>query len=152
MRNKIPTIFHWLYAVSAGLFVAGVLVQVFFAGMVVVSRLSGWSNHINLGHGLGIFLLLMLVAMFPARLPVRMRWLTGLLFLVYVIQADVIIFMRSSVPYVAALHPVLALFDFLIGQHLLRASVRGLRNGVDADRHDLQTDEGIDNTMQLQEP
>ena len=152
MRNKIPKVFHWVYAVSAGLFVAGVLVQVFFAGMVVVSRLSGWSNHIELGHGLGIFILLMLVSMFPAGLSARMRRLTGLLFLVYFIQADVVIYMRSSVPYAAALHPVLALFDFLIGQHLFREAVRGLRSGADSDSREKHTDDVMEKQMQFQEP
>ena len=127
MQKRISKFFRWTYAVSAALFFVGVLVQVFLAGLVVVSRLGGWSNHRDLGHGLGIFLLIMILAMFPARLPGRMRWLTGLLFVVYVVQADVVIFMRESVPYAAALHPVLALFDFLLGQHLLRESIRQVR-------------------------
>jgi hypothetical protein len=69
----------------------------------------------------------MLIAMFPARVPANGRWLTALLFGVYFLQADVVIFMRETAPYAAALHPVLALFDFLLAQHLVRRSVRLLR-------------------------
>jgi hypothetical protein len=127
MRTRISNLFLWIYIASAGLFLAGVLVQVFLAGLVVVARQAGWDNHIDLGHGLGLPLILMLIAMFPARVPANGRWLTALLFGVYFLQADVVIFMRETAPYAAALHPVLALFDFLLAQHLVRRSVRLLR-------------------------
>ena len=127
MRTRISNLFLWIYIASAGLFLAGVLVQVFLAGLVVVARQAGWDNHIDLGHGLGLPLILMLIAMFPARFPARGRWLTALLFGVYFVQADVVIFMRDSAPYAAALHPVLALFDFLLAQHLLRLAAGRLR-------------------------
>ena len=104
-----------LYTIFAWLFVVGVLVQVFFAGMVVVAGRMGWDNHIGLGHMLGGPLVLMLVTMYPGKMPGRIKRLTWLLFLVYVIQADVIIFMRASLPVLSALHPVLALVDFALG-------------------------------------
>jgi Family of unknown function (DUF6220) len=124
MRTLLTKIFRWVYTLSASLFFVGVLVQVFLAGLAVVARRAGWSNHIDLGHGLGIPLLLMLFVMFPARLPSNVKWLSALLFGVYFVQADVVIFMRDSLPYVSALHPVLALFDFLLAQHLVRLSFR----------------------------
>ena len=127
MRTRISKFFLWIYTISAGLFLLGVLVQVFLAGLVVVARQAGWEDHRDLGHGLGLFLILMLIAMFPARFPARGRWLTALLFGVYFVQADVVIFMRDSAPYAAALHPVLALFDFLLAQHLLRLAAGRLR-------------------------
>lgn len=106
------------YAVLAWIFVAGVLTQVFFAGMTVVANRWGWSNHISLGHGLAAPLVLMLVTMYTGRLPGRMKRLTWLLFGVYVLQADVVIFMRMTAPVVSALHPVLALVDFALGTWL----------------------------------
>jgi len=130
MRNRISRITLWIYAISAGLFLAGVVVQVFLAGLVVVARRAGWAYHASLGHILGLFLILMLVTMVPAKLPVRSRWQTVLLFGVYFLQADVLIFMRASAPYAAALHPVLALFDFLLAQQLVRLSFRTLRRGT----------------------
>jgi hypothetical protein len=100
--------------------VIGVLVQVFLAGMVVVSYLISWGNHSTLGHTLAGPLLLMLISMYPGRLPQPMKQLTWLLFGVYVLQADVVIFMRVQAPMVAALHPVLALVDFALGLTLAR--------------------------------
>lgn len=127
------------YAVLAWVFVAGVLAQVFFAGMTVVANRWGWSNHISLGHGLALPLVLMLVTMYTGRLPGRMKRLTWLLFGVYVLQADVIIFLRASAPVLSALHPVLALVDFALGTWLAWLATGLVRTPrVDSgDRHEL---------------
>jgi hypothetical protein len=41
--------------------------------------------------------------------------LTWLLFVVYAIQSDLLIFLRVQAPVLSALHPVFALFDFYLG-------------------------------------
>ena len=128
MNSRIARIFRWIYALAAGLFLAGVVVQVFLAGRAAVTQSSGWGEHADFGDVLGFPLLLMLASMFFGRIPRRERWLTAVLFLIYFVQADVIIFMRSSDPYVAAAHPVLALFDFLLGLRLLRSSLDALKS------------------------
>lgn len=108
------------YLAAAGLFLAGVLAQVFLAGMVVVAYRMSWNNHINLGHLLAAPLLVMLVSQYAGRLPRRVKRLTWLLFGVYLLQADVIIFLRLQAPVIAAFHPVLALVDFALGLALAR--------------------------------
>ena len=126
-----------IYRAAVWLFVVGVLVQVFLAGLVVVARTATWERHTGLGHGLALPLLLMLVAMYLARLPRSTKRLTWLLFAVYVFQADVVIFMRDSLPYASALHPVLALIDFALGWRLARQGVPAaepeLRSAASAD-------------------
>jgi hypothetical protein len=109
-----------LYMIFAWLFVIGVLAQVFLAGMVVVARQMNWEGHIGFGHMLAAPLLLMLITAYTGKLPGRMKRLTWLLFGVYVLQADVVIFMRDSLPVASALHPVLALVDFALGVYLAR--------------------------------
>jgi hypothetical protein len=111
-----------VYAFVAWLFVAGVVAQVFLAGMVVVAGQLGWDPHIGLGHTLGGPLLIMLITMYLGRLPGSMKRLTWLLFVVYVLEADVVIFLRGQAPVVSALHPVFALVDFALGLALARAS------------------------------
>jgi hypothetical protein len=111
----VKNIFRIVYLIVSWLFVGGVLAQVFLAGMVVVARQGGWVGHIDLGHALGLPILLMIISAYLGRTPSAMKWLTWLLFGVYFIQADVIIFMRDTVPLVAAFHPVLALVDFALG-------------------------------------
>jgi peptidoglycan/LPS O-acetylase OafA/YrhL len=103
------------YLVASWLFLAGVTAQVFLAGMVVVAAQMGWANHVNLGHSLALPLLVMLVTAYLGRMPGSLKRLTWLLFLVYILQADVLIFLRDSVPALAAFHPVLALADFALG-------------------------------------
>ncbi|MFN2137813.1 MAG: DUF6220 domain-containing protein [Candidatus Promineifilaceae bacterium] len=117
------TLSRTFYRLAAWLFVAGVAVQVFLAGMVVVAAQWGWDRHIGLGHALGLPLLVMLVTAYTGHLPRTMKWQTWALFLVYILQADVIIFLRGSAPVISAFHPVLALIDFALGIMLaLRAA------------------------------
>lgn len=111
-----------VYLVSVYVFVVAVLAQVFLAGMVVVAARMGWGNHADLGHALGLPLLVMLVTIYLGRSPGRMKGLTWFLFLVYVIQADVLIFLRGSLPIAAAFHPVLALVVFVLGLRLAVAA------------------------------
>ena len=107
-----------VYLIASWLFLLGVIVQVFLAGMVVVAGQSGWENHIGLGHSLGLPLLIMLITVFLGGMPRRMKRLTLMLFVVYLLQSDVIIYLRDSAPIVSALHPVLALADFALGHTL----------------------------------
>jgi hypothetical protein len=110
------------YLVAACLFLTGVVVQVFLAGMVVVAFQMSWINHISLGHSLALPLLVMLVTLYLGRFPASMKRLTWLLFGAYVLQTDVVIFLRSQAPVIAALHPVLALAEFALGLALARGA------------------------------
>jgi hypothetical protein len=58
---------RFVYTVAAWLFVAGVVAQVFLAGMVVVAGRSGWDGHTGLGHALAV----------PLRHPKRSSNRTG---------------------------------------------------------------------------
>jgi hypothetical protein len=114
---------RFVYLVLAWLFVGGVAVQVFLAGMVVVAARMNWEEHIVLGHSLAGPLLFMLVTMHLGRLPGPVKRLTWLLFGAYILQADVVIFLRANAPVISAFHPVFALVDFALGLTLaLRAS------------------------------
>ena len=114
---------RYIYLVISWLFVVGVVAQVFLVGMIVVAVKMGWDPHIGLGHSLAAPLLLMLITMYLGRLPISMKRLTWLLFGVYVLQADVIIFLRGQAPVLSAFHPVLALVDFALGLTLARRAL-----------------------------
>ena len=43
-----------VYLGASSLFLIGVTLQVFLAGMVVVALQMGWSNHRDLGHSLAL--------------------------------------------------------------------------------------------------
>ena len=125
---------RFIYLIAAWLFVVGVMVQVFLAGMVVVSFKMSWANHTVLGHTLSVPVLIMLISMYLGRLPKSMKWLTWLLFGVYILQADVIIFLRLQAPVLAALHPVLALVDFALGLTLAQRA-RSVISQVEVPAH-----------------
>ena len=88
-----------------------------------------WTNHIHRGPARAGALLIMLVMAYLGKLPGRMKRLTWLLFAVYILQADVLIFLRASVPVLSALHPVLALVDFALGLVLAREATAAARAG-----------------------
>jgi len=123
-RRNMVKVGRWIYVIMSWLFVAGVVVQVFLAGMAVVALRGTWNNHISIGHSLAGPLLLMLISQYMGKLPGRVKWTTWGLFLVYALQADVVIFMRASFPAVSALHPVLALVDFALGWTLATQAVQ----------------------------
>jgi hypothetical protein len=114
---------RFVYAAAAWLFVVGVAVQVFLAGMVVVAARLGWDAHVTLGHTLAGPLLFMLISMYLGRMPGSIKRTTWLLFGAYVLQADVLIFLRASAPVLAAVHPVIALVDFALGLALARRAL-----------------------------
>jgi hypothetical protein len=118
-----------IYLIAASIFLIGVALQVFLAGMVVVALEMGWSSHRDLGHGLALPLLVMLVSVYLGRMPRRTKWLTWLLFFVYAIQADVLIFLRSSMPVLSAFHPVLALVDVVLAVMLVNQAWNIVREG-----------------------
>ena len=118
---------RFVYLFAVGLFLLGITVQVFLAGMVVVAMQMTWSSHIGLGHMLALPLIIMLITMYLGRMPRPIKPLTWLLFVVYALQADVIIFLRGQLPVISALHPVLALFDFAIAWGLARHALLAVR-------------------------
>ena len=118
-----------VYLGASSLFLIGVTLQVFLAGMVVVALQMGWSNHRDLGHSLALPLIVMLISAYLGQLPRQMKWLTWGLFLVYIIQADVLIFVRASLPIASAFHPVLALVDCVLAVILVYQAWGLVREG-----------------------
>ena len=109
MRNRISRV---VYLILAWLFVLGILGQVYLVGLSLLGRRPSWDDHVNLGHAIGGFALLMIVFVYLGRLPRSMKLLTWLNFAIYFLIADIVIFMTDSAPKVAALHPVLAILLF----------------------------------------
>jgi len=62
---------RYIYLIAAWLFLVGIIMQVFLAGMVVVAMQMGWNNHISLGHLLVGPLVVMLVTLYLGRFRVR---------------------------------------------------------------------------------
>ncbi len=98
------------YLVVAWVFVAAVLIQVFFAGlMIFVSEEAYTPIHRDFGYWIGIFPLALLVLALLGRLPRRAILSTAVLFALY--------FLQTALPvipalFIAAFHTVVALLVF----------------------------------------
>ncbi|HZY44862.1 MAG TPA: DUF6220 domain-containing protein [Anaerolineae bacterium] len=101
-----------IYRISAWLFFVGVVVQVFLAGLVLLAPgVSSWANHAGFGYFIGYVLLPLIVFAFVGRLTRAIKIQMGVLLLLYIVQLA-LIYLRTSVPIVSALHPVNAMLLF----------------------------------------
>lgn len=108
------------FAVAAWLYLAGIVMQVFFAGASLF-ELTDWSIHTGLGWGLGSAPLLLLVLAFLARVDRRTVLFTVGLTVAALIQPELAVARHTS-PVLAALHPVNALLVFWLAWIVARRS------------------------------
>ena len=103
-----------LHVVSAVVFVVAIVVQVFLAG-AAIANLGGsgdFTTHREFGYTwVGLASLALVLTAFAARRPRRDVGIVIGLLLLYVVQT-MLPNARASAPWIAALHPVNALFLF----------------------------------------
>lgn len=117
---------RWAYPILAWLFVAGLLVQVFLAGLGLFGGGRDFAAHVNLGWLLHLAPLLILLAAALSRAGRRhWTWALGLAAVVFVIP--IVVLARASLPAVAALHPVLAVAAFWVAAVVARQSLEVVR-------------------------
>jgi hypothetical protein len=117
MRSIARTI----HLIVACLFVAGLFVQVFLAGLGVFSSTSGFTTHVGVGYSLSVLPIVLVVAGLLGGLGRRLALLAVLEFALFVLQS-VFVAMRTSAPAVAALHPVNGFLILLIALVIVRES------------------------------
>lgn len=98
------------YVLIAGLFIVGVLIQVYIAGMAVFVNPARWSMHATFVHIIEWMPLIMLVLAFPGRLSRELKLLSIGLFVLVIVQYATALGFSDSL--VAAIHPVNALIIF----------------------------------------
>jgi hypothetical protein len=103
-----------VHALVAWLFVATIVIQVFLAG-AAIANLGGtgaFGTHIEFGYTwIGIAVLVLLVTAFLARRPRREMGYVAAILVLYIVQT-MLPLAKESIPAIAALHPVNALFLF----------------------------------------
>jgi len=103
---------HWsrLAVVAlAWLFAAGVVVQIFLAGLSLFESASRWDDHAAFGRSLGLIPIPLILVALIGRLPVRLTVMTAVLLVLYGVQYALA---NIDEGYVAALHPVNAFVLF----------------------------------------
>jgi putative tricarboxylic transport membrane protein len=102
---------RYVYLVLVWLYVAGILVQVFLAGMGLFAVPRDFAPHVGLGWLLHLVPVLLLIAAAVARVGSRLIWWNVALLVVQFVQ-PIFALARKDSPVVAAFHPVLALVIF----------------------------------------
>ena len=99
------SIMRWIHLVVAWLLVAGLVVQVFLAGLGVFRGAASFATHRDFGYTIGLLILPIIILALVGRAPKGLVGLTILIAVQMTLQS-VFVAMRESNPAVAALHPV----------------------------------------------
>lgn len=108
-----------IHLVVAWAFVAGLLVQVFLAGLGVFENSSKFETHAGWGFMLGLVPILLLLLAGAGQLGQRQVLYAAALFGLFIVQS-MLVAMRSSAPVVAALHPVNGFLILLVAVAMAR--------------------------------
>jgi hypothetical protein len=90
----------------ARLFLIGIVVQFFLAGLALFEDVDYWEDHKSLGETLGIIPILLIIAAIVGRLPSRLIGMSIVLLGLWVVQY---VLPDIDNGYIAALHPLNAL-------------------------------------------
>lgn len=120
MRSTWRTI----YATLAWLFVAGLLVQVFLAGLGVFDSPVEFETHRNWGFLLGLFPIVLLIVGLVAGVGRRLAVFAIVTVVLFILQS-VFVALRESSPILAALHPVNGFLILLIAIEMAREAWQG---------------------------
>ncbi|MBA2634742.1 MAG: hypothetical protein H0U86_17390 [Chloroflexi bacterium] len=112
-----------IHIVVAWLFVAGLLVQVFLAGMGVFSGPSSFIAHRDTGYLLTLVPVILLVTALVGRFG-RWQAIAAAAMVGQFILQSILVLQRDSVPAIAALHPVNGFLILLIAVWLARDAWR----------------------------
>jgi len=94
-----------IHLVLAWVLVAGLVVQIFLAGLGVFREAAAFANHRDFGYTLELLPILLLVTGLIAGLGRRAALLAAGIFGLFLLQS-VFVALRADAPEVAALHPV----------------------------------------------
>jgi hypothetical protein len=103
-----------IHLVVAWLFVLGLLVQVFLAGMGVFASAADFATHRDFGYLLTALPVVLIISGLVGGFG---RWqviAAGVMFVQFILQS-ILIIQRDSVPAIAALHPVNGFLILLVG-------------------------------------
>ncbi len=134
-----------LLAAVSVLFLIGVVAQVFLAGLFLFAGATR-SWHMEFGYWLELPPLVALLLLWPARTGRRIGWLTLALALDVIVQTTLPYF-KSSIPIVAALHPVNALLVLWLGVTVATATValaRGTRAATTAEQRPVDAHSAVE--------
>ena len=126
----IGTGIRMLYLIVAWLFPVAILVQVFLVGLSLFTTQPYWDAHIGFGHSIVLLPALQVLLAYLGKIPPPAKGLTWLSLGLTLIQTEVFAMIRTAVPTLAALHPVLALVLFALALIIAVRARTVVRAGV----------------------
>jgi len=117
---------RWLYLGLVWLYVVGIVVQVLLAGAALFGTGTSFEPHRSLGYILHLVPILLLIVGALSRVGRRVLLRNLALAVVQFIQ-PLLPMLQGNAPWVAALHPVLALAVFWLGLTLANEAFRLVR-------------------------
>jgi hypothetical protein len=100
-----------IFTILAGLFFISIIIQVMLAGFALFVDYGDWNYHRSFIHFFEFVPLVMFILSFIGRFPKDLRWQSAGLYILILLQY-VTANLSSSIPYVAVLHPVIAMILF----------------------------------------
>lgn len=123
---KRPLVVRAVFFLLMALFVLCLTVQIFLAGLAVFYEPAYWANHNAFVQLFELIPFLMLILALVGRLPRKLIWQSVAL-LLFIFFMYVTANFGAQLPYVAALHPVLAMMMYGMAHRFLIDSWRTLR-------------------------
>ena len=114
-RPLVPAAF----LVVSALFVAGVIIQFFLAGLGVFESAAAFITHRDFGRAFGWLVLVMLILAIVGRLPRRQLVAVIGIIVAYALRS-VLVAVRVDAPIVAALHPLNGVLILLLAVEVVR--------------------------------
>ncbi|WP_051353066.1 DUF6220 domain-containing protein [Thalassobacillus devorans] len=114
MENSVRTrtrMIQGMFALLAMLFFVCILIQVLLAGAALFVEHSMWETHSTFIHVFEFIPLLLFILSFFSGIPKWLRWQSAGLYIMIVLQY-ITITIAAPLPYLAVLHPVIALILF----------------------------------------
>jgi hypothetical protein len=112
--NKEKSSSRWIrvsFSIFSLLFFISIIIQIFLAGVAIFADIGHWSYHESFIHYFEFVPIGMLILSFFGGIPKMFRWQSAGLYLMIILQyvtANLI----GKVPYISALHPIIAMILF----------------------------------------
>jgi len=119
MTGKRTRVFRGAFAAVAWLLTACIAVQTLLAGAAVFLDPEHWRSHVLFVRALEWLPILMLILAFPGKYGASLKWSAAALIGMIVLQ-----YITANVDGLGLLHPVIALFMFLVAYRTAAASMR----------------------------
>jgi hypothetical protein len=130
-RSGRRTAARFIFVAASWLLVAGLVVQVFLAGLGAFDSPERFELHSSFGFALQVLPFVMLLSGLAGGLGRRLVGLAGLIFVLFFVQS-LLVSVRAEAPAIAAVHPLNGFLILFVSIAVARGSLTARRVGTPA--------------------